>query len=278
MVLTIFSLSLYKNKKEMELKLKILKGSTQKIWITSDTHHSHKNICRGVTEWRTKDKQIPVAQTRPFNTLEEMNEKIINNINKVVGQDDILIHDGDFSFGGIENIWRFRSRIICKNIYHIIGNHDHHIENDRILPNCHFDDNDNIVDGPVPIRYGDSRDQLFAVTARQLFIQVFEKMYLIVSDENKFIKHTLIIQHFPEMSWNGLNNGYIHLHGHMHLPNDKKLTGGRRMDIGIDGHPEFRPYDLIEECIKPLRKLEIKSSFDRLDHHMEEFEHVLNKN
>ncbi len=60
------------------------------VWITSDTHYSHKNICRGVTNWRTQDGQIPISQTRDFTTIKKMNATIVNNINENVGQDDML--------------------------------------------------------------------------------------------------------------------------------------------------------------------------------------------
>ncbi len=75
-----------------------------KVWTTSDTHYSHKNICRGVTNWRLPNGDVPESQTRPFETLEKMNASIVNNINGLVGQDDVLIHMGDWSFGGFENI------------------------------------------------------------------------------------------------------------------------------------------------------------------------------
>ena len=51
------------------------------VWITSDTHYHHKNICRGVTNWRTQDGKIPVNSTRDFRDLDEMDAVIINNIN-----------------------------------------------------------------------------------------------------------------------------------------------------------------------------------------------------
>ena len=76
----------------------------RKVWVTSDTHYSHTNICRGITNWRLHNGDIPEKQTRPFETLDKMNASIVNNINEVVGQDDVLIHFGDWSFGGFENI------------------------------------------------------------------------------------------------------------------------------------------------------------------------------
>ena len=41
------------------------------------------------------------------------------------------------------------------------------------------------------------------------------------------------------------------------------------MDIGIDGHPEFRPYELYTECLDPLKKRPIESGLMHLDHHVE---------
>ena len=103
----------------------------RKVWVTSDTHYSHTNICRGITNWRLPNGDVPVKQTRPFETLDKMNSAIVNNINEVVGQDDVLIHFGDWSFGGFENIQLLRDRIICQEIHLILGNHDHHIDRNR---------------------------------------------------------------------------------------------------------------------------------------------------
>jgi calcineurin-like phosphoesterase family protein len=80
----------------------------RKVWVTSDTHFSHGNICRGTTNWRLPNGDIPVNQTRDFPTLDKMNDAIVNNINEVVGQEDVLIHFGDWSFGGFENIQLLR--------------------------------------------------------------------------------------------------------------------------------------------------------------------------
>ena len=102
-----------------------------KVWITSDTHYAHKNICRGVTNWRMPDGSIPEKQTRPYDTVGEMNAWIVNNINERVRQEDVLIHLGDWSFGGFETIEEFYNRLVCKNIHLILGNHDHHIDRNR---------------------------------------------------------------------------------------------------------------------------------------------------
>jgi len=201
-----------------------------KVWITSDTHYSHINICQGVTNWRTPDGKIPTDQTRGFLDVERMNTAIVDNINEVVGQDDVLIHLGDWSFGGFENIEEFHNRLNCKNIHLVLGNHDHHIDRNK----------DNI---------------------RGLFKSVswFEQFH--------YQGETIECCHYPISSWNGLRKGRIHLHGHCHLPFDKKISNGRRMDVGMDGNLDFAPYNL-HDVIKLLKKQEIGSELGSMDHHL----------
>ena len=203
----------------------------RKVWIISDTHFGHKNICRGVTAWRLPDGSIPISQTRDFDSISEMNEMIVNNINSVVGQDDVLIHLGDWSFGGFENIKIFRDRIVCKEIHLILGNHDEHIEKNR--------------DG-----------------IQELFTSVNHYTKLMYKFE------TLVLMHYPIDSWDGLNKGHIHLHGHCHLPQQKVFGKGRRMDVGIDGNMFFMPYDL-DNVVKIVKMRDIRSNMDG-DHHTDE--------
>ena len=203
----------------------------RKVFITSDTHYGHKNICRGVTAWRLPDGSIPESQTRNFETIDEMNDVIINNINSVVGQDDVLIHLGDWSFGGFENIQKFRDRILCKEIHLILGNHDHHIENNR--EGC-----------------------------QEFFASVNHYTKLMYKYE------TLVLMHYPIDSWDGLNKGHIHLHGHCHLPTGKIFGKGRRMDVGMDGSLFFMPYSL-DNVIKIVKERDIRSNMDD-DHHTDE--------
>ena len=43
--------------------------TTGRVWVTSDPHYNHKNICRGVTGWTTLDGKVPEYNTRDFTTL-----------------------------------------------------------------------------------------------------------------------------------------------------------------------------------------------------------------
>jgi calcineurin-like phosphoesterase family protein len=205
------------------------------VFITSDTHYGHSNICRGTTNWRLPDGSIPVDQTRDFETIEKMNDTIVNNINSMVGQDDVLIHLGDWSFGGFNNIKKFRERIICKEIHIILGNHDHHILNNK----------ENV---------------------RDLFTSVGEYNTL------KYLDSTFVLFHYPITSWDGLNKGDIHLHGHVHLSNDKKFGRGKKMDVGVDGN-DLKPYS-IKGIIELMNEREILSDM-LFDHHTDDMLNIV---
>ena len=207
----------------------MLKIKDKKVFFCSDTHYYNTNICRGVSRWKDENGNVPIIGTRPFSTLEEMNETIIANINKTVGQDDVLIHFGDWSFGGIENIQKFRDKIYCKNIYLLIGNHDHHIEKDK-------------------------------ASFREMFLGIFHYQEFLIEDI------MIVACHYPIGSWNKVRKGSIMLHGHLHNRGNARFTGeGKTMDVGIDGSPEFRPYSF-EEIKKLMEKRPIKTSVLE-DHH-----------
>ncbi len=204
------------------------------VWITSDTHYSHKNICRGVTNWRTKDGKIPIESTRDFNTIEDMNSVIVDNINSKIGPDDTLIHLGDFSFGGFDKIGQFLDRLVCNNIHIVLGNHDHHIKNNR----------ENIHD-------------------RFLSIQNYLEVNIGGAD--------FVLSHYPLCSWNQLSKGAIQLHGHVHLPTNKKWGNGKRLDVGVDGN-NYQPYKLTE-IVHMMDRREVRSEIVN-DHHLDDIDGV----
>lgn len=202
------------------------------VWIFSDPHYNHKNICRGVTNWRTPEGEIPVAQTRDFPTIEKMNAAIVNNINNCAMPDDILICLGDWSFGGFESIREFWDRIMCKNIHLVLGNHDHHIERNR-----------------------DGSQGLFKSVSHYNTLEMGQFKFRLM--------------HYPISSWDGLGKGVMHLHGHCHLPTNLRLSKGQRMDVGMDGHPEFRPYNVMDEVVPLLRHRPKVSEIGDYDHHLD---------
>ncbi len=88
-----------------------------KTFFISDTHFFHRNLVRGVSSWEDK------SGCRDFNTIEEMNETIITNWNKVISKDDLVIHGGDFAFGHEDNTINILKELNGK-IHLVKGNHD----------------------------------------------------------------------------------------------------------------------------------------------------------
>jgi calcineurin-like phosphoesterase family protein len=213
-----------------------------KLFFTADTHYHHKNICRGESRWTNK------SGCRNFDTLEEMDQNIIDGINSVVGPNDILFHLGDFSFGEPKDYKRFRSQLICQNIHLVLGNHDGFI-----------------------IRNDDDLQSLFSST----------KFYAEVT----YNSQKIIMSHYAMRVWNMSHQGswmlYGHSHGSLqpsicgelvnHLIEKKKYAdlkmltkgthpdyhaNGKSMDVGVDTHPSFRPYSF-DEISKIMKNRQI---------------------
>lgn len=197
------------------------------IFFTSDSHSFHANICSGTSNWSSENSSNPNG-TRDFMTIEEMNNAIIDAINSRVGEDDVLYHLGDWSFGGWRNIYEFRKRIKCKTIHLILGNHDDHIWKDKFFPHLVKDEFGNIseIEDPKDFRVASKLKHKFDVTSRDFFTSV-KKIDTITIGKTKYI-----LCHFPLEEWELMDSGSFHLHGHCHgsLP----ISEWRREDVGLD--------------------------------------------
>ena len=193
------------------------------IWFTSDTHFGHANIAGPkISTWK--------EGYRNFNSVQEMNDALVKIINAVVGEDDILYHLGDWSFGGVHNIYYFRRALICKNIHLILGNHDQHIT-DKV------------------IKFHDTEFNP---------LDLFASVQSVTTQ--KIGKTGFHLSHYSHQVWPGSHKGTLHLFGHSH----GTIKGiGKSMDVGIDTHPEFRPYHIYEVC-----KLMDKIPVSTVDHHI----------
>ena len=132
-------------------------------YYISDLHLGHYNIIR--------------LCNRPFKTVEEMDETIINNWNAVVKPEDNVYIGGDFCFKSGKNPKEYLEKLNGHK-YFIIGNHDKVVLKD-----------------PVCRRY-------------------FEEIrdYMEVKDGNNIIA----IEHYPLVEWNGFFRGTLHFYGHIH--------------------------------------------------------------
>jgi calcineurin-like phosphoesterase family protein len=62
-----------------------------------------------------------------------------------------------------------------------------------------------------------------------------------------------------------MNQGVIHLHGHVHLPKHLKLGEGRSLDVGMDGN-DMKPYSL-DDVMRLVKNQPIKKLVLPKDHH-----------
>lgn len=81
------------------------------VFLVSDTHFHHRNIL-------TFDG-VKGGKMRPFATVEEMDEAMIENWNKVVRPHDKLYHLGDVTMGKLDVLARLNGSKVL-----IMGNHD----------------------------------------------------------------------------------------------------------------------------------------------------------
>ncbi|NOR27545.1 MAG: phosphoesterase [Lutibacter sp.] len=80
-------------------------------YFTADEHYNHS---------------IAITyNNRPFSSVEEMNETMIENHNSIVTKDDITIHAGDFGFfKSLASAFEVVDRLNGKHIF-LKGSHDH---------------------------------------------------------------------------------------------------------------------------------------------------------
>lgn len=90
------------------------------LFFTSDLHLGH-------------EKAITI-NNRPFSNVDEMNDTLIDNVNKMVAADDELWILGDFAYRvSREEVHALRSRIKCRHVHLVYGNHDKEYGQDGIF-------------------------------------------------------------------------------------------------------------------------------------------------
>lgn len=200
--------------------MKFTEQQKHKLFFTSDLHYGHANICKATSKW--------LDGYRDFSSLEEMNETIISNINKYVGEDDYLFNLGDLVFGNKLNLIELINKINCKNVYVTYGNHDYLLTTNKPL---NIDKNINI-------------------NPNSLFIKCEYQFDISVN------KQHIVLGHFPFAIWNESHYGSWNLHGHCH--GNFKDTKPNQLDVGIDNaykiFGEYKPFSY-SEINKILNKI-----------------------
>ena len=191
------------------------------IYFTSDLHFGHQNI-------------IQLTQ-RPFNDIQEMNKKLIDNYNSVVEKDDIVYFLGDIAHElTLDEIYNLLSQLKGRKIL-IRGNHDLSYE--------------------------------YELTNRK------QKIFDEINDFKMIQENNLIfvLSHYPMLSWFDSRKGTIMLHGHIHAKNNYNLAnqklGLRRFDVGVDAN-NYYPTPL-NRIIQDLKIMPEYKDFDKMPYYLD---------
>lgn len=176
-------------------------------------------------DWRVDPESVQI-----------MDDTIINNINSVVNRNDTLWFLGDFCFGPrdsrgfMRTAERYRNRINCDNIVLIWGNHD-----------------------PKPFSKNAEKRQLAKDFAR-LFCDDYH-LYI-----NEIQGRLMSLCHYSMEVWDKSHGGAWCLYGHSHgsLPDNPHAM---KFDCGVDCH-NYKPLSFPEVAAIMAKKI-----YKPVDHH-----------
>ena len=180
------------------------------VFFTSDLHFKHGNIIKYCN--------------RPFETVQEQTEKLIENWNKTVPDTATVFILGDFAFATKNQQRTILQRLTGKK-YLILGNHD------RDIPEEEFEEIADLAEVSIKV------------------------------NENW---ETFILSHRPLLCWEGSEKGVCMLSGHIHSSNTRRETcqngdielweimaGRLCWDVGVDNN-DYKPIS-VEEVLEKIK-------------------------
>ena len=162
----------------------------KRVFFTSDTHFFHANVIS--------------YNDRPFDSVKQMNQTLINNWNRMVRKGDVIFHLGDFAFGGKKH-WNSILGQLNGKIYLVLGNHDMNS---------------------------------FKWALAERFEQVALEMYAIIDGQH------IRLAHEPFLCYGGSDHNVWQLFGHVHSRENKNGPYADRLsmllplqyDVGVDNN------------------------------------------
>lgn len=179
-----------------------------KLFFTSDHHFGHTNIIK--------------LCNRPFSSIEEMNEVLIQKWNEKISPEDEVYYLGDFAMTKDTELIADILDQLNGTIYLITGNHEGAALNHR---------------------------------KRFKWIKEFHELKVKDPDCKNGVQR-IVLFHYAMRVWRGELRGNWHLYGHSHgsLPDEPHR---KTFDIGVDCH-DF--YPLSYEEVKEIMKTKIHTS------------------
>lgn len=175
------------------LKLLSNGGPVGGTFFSSDWHLGHANVIK-------YDK-------RPFASVEEMNEKILSNCEKMLGKRDTLYFLGDFALTKYNEMEKWMKRLAATGaqLYFIRGNHD-----------------------------------------KKETIKLYQQYGTYLGEQKKIRvgEQEIVLNHYAMRVWDKSHHGTWHLYGHSHhtLPD---LENSLSFDVGCNGW-DFKPIEFAD--------------------------------
>lgn len=166
-------------------------------------NYSVSNTPLFTSDLHFEHKRIVEYAGRPW-TQERQQQEIIDRWNSRVGPVDNVYHLGDFAF-----IWPKKLGLLLEIINELHGN-IHFIRGNHCDPNVW----ERVLQANIP---------------HVAWVKDYHEM--------KVEGQKVVLCHYPMEVWNGSHHGSWMLHGHCHGSLPQK---GKRLDCGIDNHPEFQ--------------------------------------
>jgi calcineurin-like phosphoesterase family protein len=192
-----------------------------KIFFSSDWHNYHD------PKW-----DVPIWKMRGYSSPQESLDDVVSKINARVKEDDFLYFLGDgFLNATDEQVLEWFSRINCKNINYIYGNHESNIFR--------------IYRRTVLEIYGDPDIEVYPMRFNNV---VFLGNY----QELQVGKKSVILQHFPIHSWNHMRHSAWMISGHQHNTDKTRNPEyhlGKMLDVSWDYKRDIWSFEEVEDVM-----------------------------
>lgn len=161
---------------------------------------------------------------RDFKDTDEMNEKLIELWNSVVTPEDTVYNLGDLSMAAnTKKVIEVAKRLNGKHFL-ILGNHDYPIKSDR-----------------------EKLMEMIKDDGNKLFEDIRDYKFL------TFPGVQIALSHYPMAGWEGMQQGSIMLHGHLH--DYISEVKGKILNVGFDLHGKLLSLNEVLDFVKDLPTL-----------------------